>query len=142
MSRTPEPLCVRKTCRVLLTSFLVLFVTMLAIAEAPADDRFAVKEVPANRWLPHAFHDQAMASIGAGGAYPHAEVVGHLRTGEHGGMLYAFVAYLPSPDSPLITIDALATDHRRAFSLQAAVPHERYDEARRAMLDAIRGLLP
>jgi len=81
-----------------------------------------IKEIVPSRILPHAFHDQAMASIP--GAYPNSQIiakrrVGHL--GKNASSLYSMVCYKESKNLEEVTISGVVINKNKAWSFDTKV---------------------
>jgi len=81
-----------------------------------------IKEILPSRILPHAFYDQAMASIP--GVYPNSQIIAKRRVGYLGKntpSLYSMVCYKESKDQEEVTISGVVTDKNKAWSFDAKV---------------------
>ena len=81
-----------------------------------------IKEIPSSRILPHAFYDQAMASIP--GVYPNSKIIAKRRVGYLGKnipFLYSMVCYKESKDLGEVTISGVITNKNKAWSFDAKV---------------------
>ena len=119
---------------------LVLAIVLWVIPTASADagEELSVTEIPFNRALPHAFHDQAVASIA--GIYPDGEVLVSERFGYVGDFVYALVAYRKEANAPEAYLDAVAVRDMRAWRLQGASPVDELCRMQRAVLERIEQL--
>jgi hypothetical protein len=95
-----------------------------------------VEEVTANRTLPYAFYDQALASIPV--LYPEAEIVGGARFRRSGSIIYAYIAYRPAKDAATLLLEMSATDDLRAWHLTTEALPSQLDARRQALLKEVR----
>jgi hypothetical protein len=79
-----------------------------------------VTEIEAHRFLPHAFYDQAVASLAR--LYPDHVMLAQERTGRIGEVNYALVCYRIDRLSEHAVIQALAVREKRAWRLEADTP--------------------
>jgi len=79
-----------------------------------------VREVEPHRGLPHAFYDQALASLPR--LHPEHVLLAARRRGTVAGVAYALVCYREAPDAERVVIQASAVHGDRAWSLDAVVP--------------------
>ena len=77
-----------------------------AAAAAPARE-LQVAEIPFHRAFPHAFHDQAVASVAS--LYPKGRLLMAKRLGHVGDFVYALVVYQKRSDDRLAILEAVAT---------------------------------
>jgi hypothetical protein len=91
-----------------------------------------------HRGLPHAFHDQAVASLTA--TAPPSEILEHVRVESMGDLSYALVASKAGPQAPRVEISAVAVNGRHAWSLDASTAASSYPALRAAVMSALRAL--
>ena len=81
-----------------------------------------ITEIEYSRILPHAFYDQAMASIA--NIYPNSQIIAKRRLGLLGKnkqSLYSMVCYKESKDLDEVTISGVITLNTQAWSFDAKV---------------------
>lgn len=96
---------------------LVLSAAMLASCikfnEPPAN--IDVTLVPYNITMPGSFHQQSMALIRM--QYPQAEFKASSPNSTYGDLIYAYIEYIPEPESDYIHIHSLITDRVYAWRI-------------------------
>ena len=97
-----------------------------------------VRPVRAHRGLPHSFHDQAVHSLAT--LHPETVFFERTRTGRHGGVLYALVAWKTARRAAHMTVGAVAVEGTRAWALEAAAPAADHAAAREAVMAEIAAL--
>lgn len=81
-----------------------------------------IKHILPSRILPHAYYDQAMASIP--GVYPNAQIIAKRRMGtlrRKTPVLYSMVCYKESKDLEEVTISGVVINKSNAWSFNAKV---------------------
>ena len=79
-----------------------------------------IKEIRFSRILPHAYYDQAIASIP--GVYPYSQIIAKRRLGYLGKSkpaVYSIVCYKKSKDLKEVTISGVVTSKNKAWSFDA-----------------------
>lgn len=79
-----------------------------------------IKQIQFSRILPHAYHDQAIASIP--GVYPDSHIIAKRRLGYLGKnvtAVYSIVCYKKSKDLKEVTISGVVTSKNKAWSFDA-----------------------
>ena len=94
--------------------------------------------IPAARNLPHAYHDQARATLH--GTRPQLEVVVDRRSGLLGAARYSLLAYRSQPTGRDYQLTACVVRDTQAWRLELAVDEARFDAGLLAMLQRIRQL--
>ena len=112
-----------------LTLIIIFLSTALAASEmkvrnVPLDNGVAlrIKEIRFSRILPHAYYDQAIASIP--GVYPDSQIIAKRRLGYLGKntpAVYSMVCYQKSKDLKEVTISGVVTSKNKAWSFDAGV---------------------
>jgi len=97
-----------------------------------------VQPIRSHRGLPHAFHDQAVASVAA--ASPPGEIVEQLRAETRGDLSYALVAWKSGPQAPRVEINAVAVNGRHAWFLDVAGAASAYPALRAAVNTRLQAL--
>ncbi len=105
---------------------------------AEAGKKLNVTEIPFNRTLPHAFYDQAVASIA--GIYTSGQVLMAERLGYIGDFVYALVAYRKEANDPQAYLDVVAVSGTRAWRLQGTFPADKIHRIHTVALDRIQQL--
>jgi len=104
---------------------ILVAVSLLAasITEAASDiplesgSILRISDAEVSRVLPHAFYDQAMASLPQ--LYPKHVLLAARRSGRLGDVRYALVCYKETPASERVIIQAMAVHEGQAWSLEA-----------------------
>ncbi len=117
---------------------LAIILWVISATYALASEELSVTEISFNRALPHAFHDQAIASIAE--IYPNGEVLVAERIAYVGNFIYALVAYRKDSTASEAYVDAVAVIDMRAWRLQGAFPVGELDRMRRDVLERIEQL--
>ena len=81
-----------------------------------------IKEIAFSRILPHAYYDQAIASIP--GVYPDSQIMAKRRLGyltKNPPAVYAMVCYKKSKNRKEVTISGVVTSKNKAWSFEAGV---------------------
>ena len=100
-----------------------------------------IKEILPSRILPHAFHDQAMASIP--GVYPKSQIIAKRRVGyleKNTPSLYSMVCYKESKDLEEVTISGVVTSKNKAWSFDAKVVESSFVDTLLLVLEVIAEL--
>jgi len=113
----------------LLLCLLLLLPAWTTNAELPP---ITVEEVTPSRALPHAFYDQALASVPV--AYPGSQIIEGTRFRQAGDLAYAFIAYRPGKHAQTLRLELLATADHRAWHLVADAAPAELEEQRQALL--------
>jgi hypothetical protein len=81
-----------------------------------------IKDILFSRILPHAYYDQAIASIP--GVYPNSQIIAKRRLGylsKNPPAVYSIVCYKKSKDLKEVTISGVVTSKNKAWSFDAGV---------------------
>ncbi len=97
-----------------------------------------VSDTAFSRILPHAFHDQAIASLPH--LFPEHVLLTSRRSGVLGEVVYALICFRESPVSDRVVIQAVAVHRDRAWRLETEAP-PRYGDTLLQVLEQI-GKLP
>jgi hypothetical protein len=115
-----------KTIFSLVSIFLVASAgaSEIKIKSVPLENRveLQIKEMRFSRILPHAYYDQAIASIP--GVYPNSQIIAKRRLGYLGKItpvVYSIVCYKKSRELKEITISGVVTGKNKAWSFDATV---------------------
>jgi hypothetical protein len=108
---------------------LVLAGTAAATSPLP---EVRVQPARFHRGLPHAYHDQAVASVAA--TSPPGEIVDQVRAETRGDLSYALVAWKASPQAPRVEIGAVAVNGRQAWYLGISGAASAYPALRAAVM--------
>ena len=116
--------------RLLGTRFILGLVFLASFAGAPESDvkkvplengqELHVKQILPSRILPHAYYNQAMASIP--GVYPNSQIIAKRRIGylgKNSAVLYSLVCYQESKDRKEVTISGIVINKERAWSFHS-----------------------
>ena len=107
------------------------------IHEISIDDNnvLTVIEIAGSRLLPHAYYDQAIASIPA--LYPEHEFLAKRRFAYIGKVAYSIVCYKKDKDDNIVIISGTAVLNTEAWSFQAEVPEPVFGDALIIVLETI-----
>jgi hypothetical protein len=100
-----------------------------------------VKQILPSRILPHAFYDQALASIP--GVYPNSQIIAKRRVGylgKHTRSLYSIVCYKESKDLEEVTISGVVIFENKAWSFDAKVVESSFVDALLLVLEFVAAL--
>ena len=100
-----------------------------------------IKEILPSRILPHAFYDQAVASIP--GVYPNSQIIAKRRIGYLGKNTpspYSMVCYKESKDLEEVTISGVVTNKNKAWSFDAKVVESSFVDTLLLVLEIIADL--
>ena len=100
-----------------------------------------IKKVLPSRILPHAFYDQAIASIP--GVYPNSQIIAKRRVGYLGkntSSLYSMVCYKESKDLSEVTISGVVTNKNRAWSFDVKIVESAFVDTLLLVLEIIADL--
>jgi hypothetical protein len=100
-----------------------------------------IKEILPSRIFPHAYYDQAMASIP--GVYPDSQVIATRRVGYLRGntpLLYSMVCYKQSKHEEEITISGVVVHKDQAWSFDTKVVQSSFADTLILVLEAIAEL--
>ena len=93
----------------------------MSSAQGWADPELKVSPIQPTRWLPHDYHDQAVASVKA--MYPDAEIVANRRTGILSqGHVYSLLAYRIDSGVTVVQGAVILRSHAWEYSYQSAEP--------------------
>jgi uncharacterized protein len=102
-------------------SFLTSAISCAASGiELESGSTLTISHAEFSRFLPHAFYDQAIASLPH--VYPKHVLLASRRTGELGEVRYALVCFKESPESERVTIQAVAVHGRQAWRFETYAP--------------------
>ena len=129
--------------------FVLLTVFVLASHLAIASDEYQtiqleegivlkVKQLRNNRFLPHAFYDQATASIPL--LYPDHVYLVKRRYGRLGEMKYSIVCYKETKQSSEVLISGTAVLNNAAWSFDTRVPQSSFGDKLLIVLEAVEKL--
>ena len=124
----------------LLFGLLLFLSAAVQAGEIRLDDggTLTVTETSYNRYLPHSFYDQAMASLPR--LYPDYELLAGRRFGRVGAVTYSLVCYRESPSSDKVVIQAVAVHDERAWNIETLTDKTSYPGALLRVLERINGL--
>jgi hypothetical protein len=97
-----------------------------------------IKEIQFSRILPHAYYDQALASIP--GVYPDSEIMAKRRLGYLGKTtpaVYSVVCYKKSKNQKVVTISGVVTSKNKAWFFDAAVDEFAFADTLILMMEII-----
>ena len=97
-----------------------------------------IKGIWFSRILPHAYYDQAIASIP--GVDPHSQIIAKRRLGYLGKntpAVYSMVCYKKSKDLKEITISGVVTSKKKAWSFDAGVDESAFADSLILVLEII-----
>jgi hypothetical protein len=117
-----------KTLFIFMTIFLLVFpyagASEVKVKSLPLENgvELHIKEIAFSRILPHAYYDQAIASIP--GVYPDSQIIAKRRLGYLGKntpAVYSMVCYKKSKNLKEVTISGVVTSKNKAWSFDAGV---------------------
>ena len=97
-----------------------------------------IKGIRFSRILPHAYYDQAIASIP--GVYPHSQIIAKRRLGYLGKItpaVFSIVCYKKLKDLKEITISGVVTSKNKAWSFDAGVDESAFADTLILVLEII-----
>lgn len=100
--------------------------------------KLEIKEITFSRFLPHAFYDQALASIP--GIYPDSVILAKRRVGTFGhntSTLYSVVCYKDSKELDIVTIAGVITHESKAWSFDVKVIESSFVETLLLVVETI-----
>lgn len=100
-----------------------------------------IKQIPPSRILPHAYYDQAMASIP--GVYPNSQMIVKRRVGYLGkntAVLYSMVCYKESKELAEVTIGGVVANKNNAWSFDARVDESSFVDTLALVLETLADL--
>ncbi len=100
-----------------------------------------IKHMSPSRILPHAYYDQAVASIP--GVYPNSQIIAKRRLGYLGknpSFLYSMVSYKKSKDLPEVTISGVVVNKNRAWFFEAKVDESSFADTLVLVLETLADL--
>jgi hypothetical protein len=106
----------------LLGAILLLGAATSAASEIKLDSGtvLTIRSTAPSRLLPHAFYDQALASLPH--VFPQHVLLAARRSGHLGEVVYALVCFRETPSSDRVLIQAVALHGDRAWTLDAIAP--------------------
>ena len=117
-----------KTLIVIIIALLMAFPTAeaseISIKTVPLENGAVlhIKQIQFSRILPHAYYDQAIASIP--GVYPDSQIMAKRRLGyltKNPSAVYSMVCYKKSKNQKEVTISGVVTSENKAWSFDTGV---------------------
>ena len=125
----------------LLTSFLGASENNFKQVRLENGQELRIEHMSPSRILPHAYYDQAMASIP--GVYPNSQIIAKRRLGYLGknlSTLYSMVSYKASKDLAEVTISGVVVNKNKAWSVDAKVDESAFVDTLALVLETLADL--
>ncbi len=126
---------------VLLASFAGAAQSVIKKVPLENGQELRIKHIPPSRILPHAYYDQALASIP--GVYPNSQIIAKRRVGYLGkdsAILYSLVCYKESKDLEEVTISGVVVNQNKAWSFDAKVVESSFVDTLVLVLEVLADL--